>query len=81
MAGQYQAATQDSRAAVPAEGEITLVPEADAIEFNPQSRTFRWLESVHREDFRLRASPAVADGTTHVASRFATTPARTSVRR
>ncbi len=44
------------REAIPQEGEITLLPDVPGIEFNPERRMFRWLESVDREEFRLRAS-------------------------
>jgi hypothetical protein len=53
----YRPLTQDSTEAVPIEGEITFLPEVSGIEFNPARATFRWVESVHRQDFRLRASP------------------------
>ena len=56
----YLDLTQDSSAGVPQEGEITFLPTADGVDFNPPSRTFTWLESVHREEFRLRASSAPA---------------------
>ena len=52
----YADLTQDSRQAVPRQGEITLVPEAPGIEFNPPSRSFLWTEAVHKEEFRIRAS-------------------------
>ena len=50
--------SQDSSVGVPREGEITFLPHAPGVEFNPVSRTFRWLETVHREEFRLRATRA-----------------------
>jgi serine/threonine protein kinase len=59
----YRKTTHDSRAAIHREGEITFVPEVPGIEFNPPRRTFMWVESVHREEFRLRASPSL-DGQT-----------------
>lgn len=59
----YQKTVQDSSQAVPREGEITFMPAVPGIEFNPPSRTFKWKESVHREDFRLRASQSL-DGQT-----------------
>jgi hypothetical protein len=40
---------------VPRAGELTFLPEVDGVEFNPAQRTFRWRESVHREEFRLCA--------------------------
>ncbi|MBW3542171.1 MAG: hypothetical protein KY476_18025, partial [Planctomycetes bacterium] len=54
--GAFQDVTQDSRAAVPREGELTFVPEMEGVAFNPPQRTFLWQEAVHREEFRLRAS-------------------------
>jgi len=53
---EFQAVVQDSNAAVPREGELTFIPNIPGVEFNPTSRSFRWTESVHREEFRLRAS-------------------------
>lgn len=53
----YQDLTQDSRQAVPREGELTFVPEVPGVQFNPPARTFLWLESVQREEFRLRVGP------------------------
>ena len=49
--------TVDSLQAVPRDGELTFVPRAEGVEFNPPSRQFKWTESVHREEFRLRAGP------------------------
>jgi hypothetical protein len=63
QAKDYHDVTQDSRAAVPREGEITFVPEVPGVEFNPPRRTFLWQEQVHREEFRLRAA-AELDGKT-----------------
>ncbi len=63
QAKEYQSTTQDSHSAVPRSGELTLVPEVPQVEFNPPRRSFLWQESVHREEFRLRASEA-ANGTT-----------------
>ena len=36
------------------------MPAADGIEFNPSSRAFDWTETVHREEFRMRAGQATA---------------------
>lgn len=54
-AKHYAPVIQDSGAAIPAEGELTFVPEFPGIEVNPPRRSFLWLESVHREEFRIRA--------------------------
>jgi actin-like ATPase involved in cell morphogenesis len=51
----YQPMTQDSNAGIPQESEITFFPEIPGIEFNPSRAAFLWLESVHRQDFRMRA--------------------------
>ncbi len=59
----FQPVAQGSEHAVPCGGELTFVPEAEGVEFNPARRTFRWTERVHREEFRLRATPAL-DGFT-----------------
>jgi hypothetical protein len=52
----YRQHTEDSLHAVPREGELTFVPHVDGVEFNPSRRSFVWTESVHREEFRLRAA-------------------------
>ncbi len=62
-ARDYQDVSQDSRLAVPVEGELTFVPEIAGIEFNPPRASFVWLEPVHRADFRMRADPNL-DGKT-----------------
>jgi serine/threonine protein kinase len=61
-ASAYRQQTDDSAQPVPREGEVTFRPYATGIEFNPSSRTFRWTESVHHEEFRLRVRPGVSDG-------------------
>ncbi len=60
MAQGYADVKQDSRYAIPHEAEITFVPEIPGFEVNPPRRTFLWLESVHREEFRIRAGPQLA---------------------
>ena len=47
---------QDSSQPIPSEGHLRLVPLVPGVEFNPPERSFVWLESVHREEFRLRAA-------------------------
>lgn len=61
QASAYRDSTEDSSRAVPRGGEITFLPEIEGVAFNPPQYTFRWLENVHRVDFRMRAS-AVLDG-------------------
>lgn len=59
LAAGYADDTESSAYAVPHEAEITFVPEVPGVQFNPPRATFLWLEEVHREEFRLRASPAL----------------------
>ena len=54
---QYRTALQDSSQAIPQGGTLTFLPSVPDIEFNPPSQSFVWQESVHREEFRMRASP------------------------
>jgi hypothetical protein len=53
-ADEYQALTADSSEAIPYGSEITLVPEITGMQFNPPIRSFLWMESIHRESFRMR---------------------------
>ena len=53
-ASAYASPSSDSRGAIPKEGDLTFVPTMDGVEFNPPRRVFRWLEDVHKEEFRLR---------------------------
>jgi TIR domain-containing protein len=55
LVDKYADVKQDSRYAVPHEAEITFLPEIPGFEINPPRRTFLWLESVQREEFRIRA--------------------------
>ncbi|HEX3999005.1 MAG TPA: toll/interleukin-1 receptor domain-containing protein [Pirellulales bacterium] len=61
--GRYASRNQDSRSAVPRGGLVTFLPEIPGVEFNPPRYTFKWVEAVHREEFRFRAGTA-ALGTT-----------------
>ena len=58
-AANYQDLTQDSKQAVPRQGEITFLPEVRGIVFNPPRCTFTWQESVHCQQFRLCANPSL----------------------
>jgi hypothetical protein len=62
--GDFRSATEDSGHPVAREGELRFVPHMEGVTFNPPERRFLWTESVHREDFRLRADKSM-DG--HVA--------------
>jgi hypothetical protein len=52
---QSSAQLGKSAAAVPREGELTLVPRVQGITFNPPSRSFLWEESVHRVGIAVSA--------------------------
>ena len=56
----YRKTTEESRLAVPREGEITLVPKMQGIEFNPPTRSFSWKDGLcmHLETFELRVGAA-----------------------
>ena len=53
---RYKDLTHDSGRAIPQAGELSFVPNVPGLIFNPTQRTFRWEESVHHEEFRLRAA-------------------------
>lgn len=55
-ASRYQDVTRDSAFPVPRTGEITVSVTLPGVTVNPPRRSFLWLESVHLEEFRLRAS-------------------------
>ena len=55
QASAYASPTSDARGAISRASDLTLVPEMDGVEFNPPRRVFRWLEDIHKEEFRLRA--------------------------
>lgn len=61
----YREHTEDSLQAVQRDGELTFVPYADGVEFNPPRRSFLWTETVHREEFRLRAHAAMTGRAVH----------------
>jgi serine/threonine-protein kinase len=63
-AAAYQSTTQDSGAAIPAEGELVFVVEIPGVEVNPPRRSFLWTEPVHREEFRIRAGAQLVGTTT-----------------
>jgi serine/threonine protein kinase len=62
-AKEFRDTSVDALQSVPHAAEITLLPDVPGIKFNPERRTFCWLEDVHREEFRLCADAAL-DGTT-----------------
>jgi serine/threonine protein kinase len=55
----YKPRSADSISTVPRAGEIILRPFIPDVEFDPSARSFRWEETVHREEFKLRASPSL----------------------
>ena len=63
QARDFTSVVVDSSQSVPRFGEISFVPEVAGFEFNPPRRTFLWIENVHREDFRCRASASMVGQT------------------
>lgn len=62
-ADNYADPRADAGQAIPEAGELTFLPQVPGVEFNPERTTFRWLEDVHRQDFKLRAAPDLAGQT------------------
>ena len=60
--GKHQAVASDADQSIFRGAELRFVPEVDGVEFNPPSAVFRWVEAVHRQEFRFRAAPHL-DGT------------------
>jgi serine/threonine protein kinase len=52
----YREKSEESSGSVPRAGELIFKPYIEGFEFNPESRVVRWEESVHREEFKLRAA-------------------------
>jgi TIR domain len=46
--------------------EISIVPACDGVTFNPDRVTLKWVEDVHRADFRFRASKDLADSAANI---------------
>jgi hypothetical protein len=44
---------------IPKASELTFVADMDGVVFNPPRRVFRWLEDIHKEEFRLRADSSL----------------------
>jgi serine/threonine protein kinase len=57
LASSFRGTTTDAKHGVPAEGEITLVPDVPGIDFTPGRQTFRWTDEVHEHAFELEARP------------------------
>ena len=41
--------------------EITVIPSCEGIIFNPEHISFKWMENLHRADFRFRADDTLSD--------------------
>jgi hypothetical protein len=46
--------------------EMTLVPSCDGVTFNPERVTVRWLEDLHRAEFRFRAGGELAGSAANI---------------
>ncbi|HMA93229.1 MAG TPA: TIR domain-containing protein, partial [Polyangiaceae bacterium] len=62
---EYQPTHQDGPSAIPHETEISLVPYASGVEFNPREQRFAWLEPVHHSEFRMLARAELDGQTIH----------------
>lgn len=62
-ADYYSDPRADSTQAIPQSGEFTFLPQVPGVTFSPDRATFRWLEDVHRQEFKLRADPTMAGQT------------------
>jgi serine/threonine protein kinase len=51
---EYEPTRQDSLAKIPHAGALTFIPEMEGAEFNPQQQTVRFIETVHKVEFRMR---------------------------
>jgi hypothetical protein len=63
-------APREVRSSAPAQlargTEITIVPTCEGVIFNPERDTFKWVEDVHRSDFRFRAGKDLADSAANI---------------
>ena len=59
QAGAYSDRTQDARTAIPRGATLRYVPRMEGVTFNPPERSLLWMEDIHQETFRLRASNAL----------------------
>lgn len=53
---------QDSSAAIPKGSILRIVPHMPGVEFNPKSRSLKYLETVHCEQFRFHVKPDTPEG-------------------
>jgi hypothetical protein len=61
---------REAKASAPAKlthgTEIAIVPTCDGVTFNPERVTFKWIEDIHRADFRFRASKDLSDSAANI---------------
>ncbi len=60
MGGAPRQAQSSTPAHIARGTEITLLPECEGVEFNPERITFKWVEDMHRNEFRMRAKQSQA---------------------
>src|SRR5262249_37438904 len=63
LAGAYTKIRQDSGQPIPKGGAMSFPLELPGVEVNPPSRAFYWVETIHKEEFRLRAPAELAGQT------------------
>ncbi len=61
MAGEPREVRGSTPAKLARGTEITVLPQIDGVEFNPERVTFKWVEDFHRAEFRMRAKKELAD--------------------
>ncbi len=60
MGGNPRQAQSSAPAQLARGTEITVLPQMDGVEFNPERITFKWVEDLHRAEFRMRAAKPLA---------------------
>jgi hypothetical protein len=41
--------------------KLTIIPSCEGITFNPERVSFKWMEDIHRADFRFKADKSLSD--------------------
>lgn len=62
-ATQYRALSEDASQPIPYEGQLTFLPHVPGVEFDPPRASFRYVDDVHRVEFRLQAGATLAGKT------------------
>jgi hypothetical protein len=60
---RYRQLSEDAGQPIPYEGQLTFLPDVPDVAFDPPSASFRWVDDVHRVEFRLRPDAKLAGQT------------------